>query len=386
MGELELLRVEPSFNKVRVFSLSMQGRKDAAMRFDPNAEPVEAERAMEQRAQDPRKVAVMHGRDVGARKWMYGWLRSVGLQPQEWGHLIAQTGKATPYSGEAVRAAFDIAQAVVVLFTPDEIGVLHPELNGDDANDDGAQPRLNVILEAGMALQSHQNQTVFVELGATRPISDLGGLNTIRLNGAADRLHELANRLERAGCRLDRSGSDWLDTSDLQELPALRRSTTADRVDLAIAPPGGVAAVGPEGSSYRVFRARGERIECRAHDGKRWTSWSEVGILNEEPIGLASASVGRGHVEVFALLPRGEVLHNWWRYEDGWQPEFHSLGRPFGEQPVTWINASSKETGHQEVFVEAAGGEIAHIWWNRGWRKTKDSATGLGDGWWRFSA
>jgi len=385
LGELGFLRVEPSANKRRVFSLSMEGREEAVRRFNPEAEPAEPEPATQQ-VRDSRKVAVMHGRDLRARQWMYDWLRRIGLVPLEWGQLVELTGKATPYSGEAVEAAFETAQAVVVLFTPDEIGVLHPELiDGDDASsDDGAQPRLNVILEAGMALQSHQDQTVLVEIGLTRPISDLGGRNTVRLTGAPKGLNDLANRLEKAGCAVDKTGSDWLEVGGLEELPALRRSADYDGAELVPAPPGGVAAVGPEGSSYRVFRAHGERIECRAHDGKRWTGWSEVGIVDEEPIGLASASVGRGHIEVFALMPRGEVLHNWWRYEDGWQPVFHSLGLPFGEQSVTWISAASKETGHQEVFVEAVSGEIAHIWWNRGWRRS--GATGLGDGWSRFPA
>ena len=314
---------------------------------------------------------------------MYDWLRRLELVPLEWGHLVDLTGKAMPYSGEAVEAAFGTAQAVVVLFTPDEIGVLHPELSDGDraGNDGGAQPRLNVILEAGMALQSHQDQTVLVEIGPTRTISDLGGRNTVRLTGAAKGLSELANRLEGAGCAVDKTGSDWLETGDLEELPALRR--TADLK--GVTPPGGLAVVGSTGSSYRVFRARGERIECRVHDGKRWTSWSELGVLAEQPIGLASATVGPGHVEVFALLPGGEVMHNWWRDDDGWQVNFQSLGRPFGRRSVTWISAGSKGAGHQEVFVEAASGEIAHLWWARRWRRTSGSATGLGDGWWRFA-
>ncbi|HEX6754151.1 MAG TPA: TIR domain-containing protein [Solirubrobacterales bacterium] len=349
-------------------------------------EPVDL-KTVSQQPRDPRKVAVMHGRDLRARQWMYDWLRRIGLVPLEWSHLVELTAKGTPYSGEAVEAAFDTAQAVVVLFTPDEIGMLHPELNSKEgaASDDGAQPRLNVVLEAGMALQSHQDQTILVEIGTTRPISDLGGRNTVHLTGVAKGLNELANRLENAGCAVDKTGGDWLETGDLEELPALRRIADQNATRLISTPAGGVAAFGPEGSSFRVFRAHGERIECRAHDGERWTSWSEVGTIDEGPIGLGSASIGRGHVEVFALLPRGEVLHNWWRYEDGWQPEFQSLGLPFGEQPATRINAGSREAGHQEVFVEAANGEIAHIWWNRGWCRTSNSATSLGDGWRRFS-
>lgn len=384
LGELRLLRVEPSVNKERVFSLSMEGRKEAARMFDPETEPTDTESAPQQ-ARDPRSVAVMHGRDLRAREWMYDWLRRIGLKPLEWGHLIAQTGKATPYSGEAVEAAFGLAQAVVVLFTPDEFGILHPELEAGGNRDDGAQPRLNVILEAGMALQSHQDQTVFVEIGATRPISDLGGRNTVRLSGAADGLNELANRLEGAGCPVDRSGGDWLQTDGLQELHALRRSAGSGRAGLLPIPPGGVAVLG-SGGSLRVFRARGARVECRLHDGERWAGWSEIGSLDDEPVGLAASSLGADHAEVFALLPHGDVMHNWWWEADGWQTEFDSLGRPFGDERARRISAGSREDAHQEVFVEAASGEIGHIWWSRGWRRTKDPAIGLGDGWRRFLA
>lgn len=383
LGELEMLRVEPPINKVRVFSLSMKGREEAERRFDPKVESAEPELAVE-RARDSRRVAVMHGRDPRARRWMYDWLRRIGLEPLEWGHLVQLTGKGSPYNGEAVDAAFRDAQAVVVLLTPDETGTLHPDLlKGSDASDAGPQPRLNVVLEAGMALQSHPNQTILVEIGSTRPISDLAGRNTIRLTGLPDELNELATRLENAGCKVAKTGSDWLETDDLLELPALRRTADPGYV-VAPLPSGGLAAIGSEGSSYRVFRVRGDRIEYRVHEMKLWSGWSEIGAVDEEPIGLASASINRGHVEVFALLPRGGVLHNWWHHDEGWQPEFHSLGQPFGEQQVIRIDAGSKGIGHQEVFVEAKTGEIAHLWWERGWRRAKPSASSLGDGWWRF--
>lgn len=387
LGELGLLRVEPSANKVRVFSLSMNGREEATAMFHSISRPlpaIEPEPVSALATRDPRKVAVMHGRDLRARQWMYDWLRRIGLLPQEWGDLVQLTGKGTPYNGEAVEAAFGTAQAVVVLFTPDEIGLLHPDLKGTDgADDDGAQPRLNVILEAGMALQSNPDHTILVQLGSTREVSNLAGRNTVYLDGGVRGLHDLARRLENAGCPVSKSSSEWLDTGDLARLSALRRMATPDLAGLLPALPGGLAAVGPSDSFYRVLRAHGAKIECRGHNGKRWSSWSEVGAVDEEAIGLAASGIGGGHVEVFALLPSGQVMHNWWREKDGWQPEFHSLGQPFGEERVNRISAASKGEGHQEVFVEAASGEVGHIWWNRGWRRS--GTTGLGDGWWRFS-
>lgn len=364
----------------------MEGRAEAERLLEPQA-PLElaAEPPQPQEADDPRKVAVMHGRDEKARNWLYDWLRRIGLKPLEWSQLISGTEKATPYSGEAVAAAFATAQAVVVLFTPDEIGALHPDLIvGDGTGEDEAaapQPRLNVILEAGMSLQSHQDQTVLVELGPTRPISDLTGRNTVRLTGSASGLNDLANRLEKAGCPVDRSGNDWLETEELERLPALRR--TADGVNRTAAGPGGVAAFGREGAFYSAFRARGIQIQYRNRGDEGWGAWREIGPLEEEPVGLAASSIGDSHVEVFALLPSGEVLRNR-RWEGKWQSRFFSLGSPFGEGEAIRISAGSKGEGHEEVFVESADGEIAHIWWDGDWNQNDDPATRLGDGWWRF--
>src|SRR5918912_2736765 len=138
-------------------------------------------------AETRRKVVVMHGRDLEARNAVVSFLRALDLEPFEWEDLVKLTEEPTPYTGEAVAAAFDHAQAVVVLITPDEVGVLHPALQGEREREDDrqptGQPRLNVILEAGMAFQADPTRTVLVEIGHTREISDLAGRNTVRLDG-----------------------------------------------------------------------------------------------------------------------------------------------------------------------------------------------------------
>lgn len=181
---------------------------------------------------DPRKVAVMHGRDTKARNAVYNFLRRLDLAPMEWDDLVELTKTAAPYNGEAVAAGFRAAQAVVVILTPDDVGYLHPALRGDrehqDDRDPTGQPRLNVVLEAGMALQSHPTRTVLVEIGHCRAISDLAGRNAVRLDGTPERLQSLASRLETAGCPVQRSGTEWMDTTELSSLDALtRRSVEA---------------------------------------------------------------------------------------------------------------------------------------------------------------
>jgi len=362
---------------VRVFSLTMNGREDAVRMFEPPpADPVPE--LTPQPARNPRSVAVMHGRDLRARQWMYDWLRRIGLEPLEWAHLIKLTKKGAPSNREAVGAAFETAQAVVVLFTPDEIGTLHPDLV-DGGDDSGAQPRLNVILEAGMALQSHPDQTVLVEIGSTRKISDIDGLNVARLTGDARDLNGLASRLEGAGCPVDKTAGDWLEVEELGALEALHRNASVKPA----AAPGGVAAFGREASFYLAFRACGAQIQYRDRGDEGWGQWRDIGSVDEEPIGLAASSIGDNHVEVFVLLPSGEVFRNR-RWKGNWQSAFHSLGSPFSKGGATRIGAGSNGKGHEEVFVESADGEIGHIWWAGDWHKNDDPLTRLGDGWWRF--
>lgn len=50
---------------------------------------------------------------------MFDFLRALGLKPLEFGRLVAETAKGAPYIGEVLDHAFEVATAVVVLFTPD---------------------------------------------------------------------------------------------------------------------------------------------------------------------------------------------------------------------------------------------------------------------------
>ena len=162
------------------------------------------------------------------RDAMFEFLRALGLDPLEWEELVATTGSAMPYSGEAVEQGFRQAQAVVVLFSPDDEARLHPDLHGCQGEPEHereltGQPRANVILEAGLAVATHPDRTIVVEVGDLRPISNLSGRNVVRFAGTTDHLNTLAGRLERAGCHVRRDRGDWLDTKRFTALPALKR-------------------------------------------------------------------------------------------------------------------------------------------------------------------
>ena len=168
-------------------------------------------------APDSRKVFVIHGRNEPARKSLFAFLRALGLTPIEWSQALELTGKGSPYIGEVLDAAFGAAQAVVVLETPDDIAYLHSSLtyDGDPDAEPQAQPRPNVLFEAGMAMGRAPDRTIIVELGRIRVFSDIHGRHVVRLNNTVSKRQDLAARLRTAGCAVDTSGRDWHEAGEL---------------------------------------------------------------------------------------------------------------------------------------------------------------------------
>ncbi|HSZ28152.1 MAG TPA: TIR domain-containing protein, partial [Pseudonocardiaceae bacterium] len=164
-------------------------------------------------AANRKAVMVIYGHDLQAKDALFDWLRAIGLQPREWNQLITGTGAASPYIGQVLDHAFEQAQAVIALFTPDE-HVLPAGAAPGDPDIWRLQARPNVLIEAGMALVTHPARTVLVLLGPQELPSDLAGRHYIRLSPADPApLHDLASRLQRAGCDTDTTGTDWLKTS-----------------------------------------------------------------------------------------------------------------------------------------------------------------------------
>ena len=181
---------------------------------------------------DPHKVFIVHGRDMEAHGAITDFVRALGLDPIEWNELVRATGVATPYTGDVVAQAFKLAHANIVLFTPDDIAFLHSDFHevGDSESErlPTGQVRPNVLIEAGMALAMQRKRTVIVEIGTTRPISDMAGLNTVRITNT-DSLKALAQRLEDAGCPVTRA-NDWLSMARFKDLTAMQRLPPASTV------------------------------------------------------------------------------------------------------------------------------------------------------------
>jgi predicted nucleotide-binding protein len=213
--------------------------QDAAGQDAPRDHPASGDRSAPRDESDDvardedrsRNVFVVYGRDEQARQAVFGLLRQLDLRPLEWEPLV-RGGKAggTPFLGQVVADAPSRAQAAVVVLTPDDTVMLHPELR--NAHEDrferypALQPRPNVLLELGIVLAVYPENTIILEFGELRPIADLAGRNVIRfLQGVsvAETVRKVAGRLDEAGCTVNDSGTDWLGSKSFTNMKAYRR-------------------------------------------------------------------------------------------------------------------------------------------------------------------
>ncbi|MFR9795177.1 CATRA conflict system CASPASE/TPR repeat-associated protein [Streptomyces sp. MS06] len=216
----ELGYLSAAIDKAEQSAPAKTAKTETAMRADtPSTEPARNS------AEHARNVFVVHGRDEFARREMFAFLRSVGLNPLEWPSLRAKGGNASPFLTEVIREGLAIAQAVVVLMTPDDIVRLHPDLfkprgEGTGETLPSMQARPNVLIELGMALITHPTGTLLLRLGEHRTISDIDGLNYIDLNESQSCRQNIVSGLIAAGCPVDTMGSDWLNEGDFKSMVA----------------------------------------------------------------------------------------------------------------------------------------------------------------------
>jgi len=164
------------------------------------------------------KVFVIHGRNQIAHSSICAFLISIGLEPLEWGTLIEACGTTTPHITDIIDAGFRLAQAVVVLLTPDDEGRLREELWGKNESEDEKhfkfRPRQNVLFEAGMAMSSHRRRTILIELGKIHIPSDILGIFTVRLDDSKEKREDLIRRLIMSECSVNLDGVEWETAGD----------------------------------------------------------------------------------------------------------------------------------------------------------------------------
>lgn len=171
-----------------------------------------------------RTVFLVHGRDHEARDALIDLLRAFDLRVVNWREAASHAGRGgTPYTGDIVRAGMDLADAVIVLLTPDDVGYVRSAFRQDrDGNDElrpTGQARLNVIFEAGMAMALGRGRVVLVEVGVTRGLSDTAGIHTIRLSDHVESRKDLAARLHDAGLTVDTNGEQWRTAGTFERSP-----------------------------------------------------------------------------------------------------------------------------------------------------------------------
>ena len=165
------------------------------------------------------KVFVVHGRNEIIKKAMFAFLRSIGVDPMEWGEVKKLTGKPFPYIGEILNAAFSNAQAIVVLLTPDDEAKLRDKFicAGDDEDEKNLTPqaRPNVLFEAGMALGKMEERTIIIEFGKMRKFSDIAGRYIIKFTDTPQKRQDIIDHLKTANVEINIEGkTDWINAGD----------------------------------------------------------------------------------------------------------------------------------------------------------------------------
>lgn len=162
---------------------------------------------------DPKKVFIIHGRNLRAKKAVEQFLRSLGLTPIDFEQLAADLGAA--FIGEIVRTGLSQAQGIVALFTADEIAHLRPDhYEPHDGQEDKErwQARPNVIFEAGMAYGMAPERTILAVLGGqTKLFSDVKGIHLTYLSNNHGARKRLRQKLIGAKCDVDLRVDAWDD-------------------------------------------------------------------------------------------------------------------------------------------------------------------------------
>ena len=170
-----------------------------------------------------KQVFVVHGRNMRIRHALFTFLRSLGLNPLDWTKLVEATGDPAPHIDEILKAGFRIATSAVVLLTPDDEARVREEFQQEDDPEYertlSPQPRPNVLFEAGMAMAHFPKRTVLVQVGWSRPFTDIAGIHSIKIDNTLEKRRDLAGRLKIAGCEIiDLNASiEWQTAGDFTQ-------------------------------------------------------------------------------------------------------------------------------------------------------------------------
>lgn len=161
-----------------------------------------------------RYVFVVRGRDAEAYQALNSLLSALDLRIITWDEATTRAGGGTPHTLDIVRAGIDLADAVIVLMTPDDLAYVKGEFY-DPVRDDPrearetGQARQNVVFEAGWAMALGQDKVILVRVGDVRPLSDIDGLNYVWLTNDVDSRRQLITRLRNCHLEVHDNHDGW---------------------------------------------------------------------------------------------------------------------------------------------------------------------------------
>lgn len=152
-----------------------------------------------------QEVLVIWGQNDAAKIEVFGFLKGAGFSPVDLGSVVVRTGKNAPSANEVLHTAFATVQAVVIVFTGDDMAVSKGNLKREQEL--SPQPRADLLFIAGVAAGINADRTIVVALGKLRPFADLLGRHVMLLTNKQESRNSFMTRLQIAGCRP--TMSDW---------------------------------------------------------------------------------------------------------------------------------------------------------------------------------
>lgn len=204
LDEIQRLNSEPTTKNVKprieartVTSEALAKPKPPSQQFEPIAKSSTPSRK--------RSVFIVHGRDMSNKNALVALLKQMDIRPITWNEAVSLSPSQNTL--DIVMAGINHAQAVIILFTPDDLARLKNEFLKDDdgphERNETGQARPNVILEAGIAYAKEPTKTIFARVGKTREISDIAGFNWVQLSQDYNDRDRLRRELLKAGVELD---------------------------------------------------------------------------------------------------------------------------------------------------------------------------------------
>ncbi|HZS79002.1 MAG TPA: TIR domain-containing protein [Ktedonobacteraceae bacterium] len=174
-----------------------------------------------------RNVYLVHGQNSAATRAMCEFLQSLELVPITKETVVKLMGETAPFIGQIIDAAFEHANAVIVLFTGDDLARLRSDLQKDSekaaGRDFAYQPGQDQVFEAGYAFGRYPEHTILLQLGNMQLFSDIDGMYIPIFTGKEDERRSLIDKLKKVGCTLKDDGDKWRKAGNFRK--ALRKDT-----------------------------------------------------------------------------------------------------------------------------------------------------------------